>query len=678
MSKQTTLPIFFPQRKEEIENYVETLLNITLKSNYETEKLLLFSFLNMMFCSHKGIEDMCPAHLLFLLQQTGEGDIENQTLVDRLFAIVEEMDSDTSYQQLYWYLKETDEFVPAIIRLISIFQFYDNLFPEPVYIDNGKTLMYYPKTKRDDVFQIPDGVEKIRSYAFYGNPYIEIIKIPKTISLISPNAISNCVNLTAFIVNKENENFYSEFGILYKDKANPVLVKYPSGIQNAVVTISKKTKTILSYAFENCEALQEVVFETGNISLNDIAFTGCVNLNSVLILDGKGDLLNQQAFEGLVLDAPSKKKTEKETTTTVIEHYTPSQIHKMFNDYIVGHENAKKTLSVAVFSHIMRCNNPDSNIGKSNIMLCGPTGCGKTEFARTIAKCLKLPFITVDATSITETGMKGNDPTDMLKDLLIAANNDLEIAQNGIIYIDEIDKLASFGENAYRESYSKGVQQGLLKIIEGGVVPLRMDNTLKPTTINFDTSNILFIVGGAFGGITSPPSKSSIGFTENTNINIPKDNKKLEARDFIKYGMTEEFVGRFPVIVQLQPLTEDEIYRIMIEPKNSVVEQYKKLVSCMGSELNFDDELLHKIASDAIKSGTGARGLRTVIERLVENIIYELPDKKDVKKVIVHKGMIDNQESAQYILSNKKTLKTTKKRSPKTKTTEKKPPTISK
>lgn len=680
MPEHTIPPIFFPQRKEEIEKYTETILSHTLKTNYETEKLLLFSFLNMMFGANLGTEDICPAHLLFLLQQTGVGDEEGNTLVDRLFAVVDEIDSDRCYQQLYWYIKDTEDFVPAIIRLISIFQFYDNLFPEPVYIDNGKTLMYYPKTKENDIFEIPHGVEKIRPYAFSYNPFIEIIKIPETVSDIGQTSINSCLNLTSFIVDKNNKTFYSEFGVLYAYKDNPILIKYPSGIQNSAVTISKNTKEILPYAFERCEYLKEVTFESGDTNLHDSAFAGCFNLESLLILDGKGRSINHNAFEGTMLDIPKKENTSDKGDTTstpstatnfTLEHHTPSEIHQMFNDYIVGHEEAKKTLSVAVFSHIMRCNNPDTHIGKSNILLCGPTGCGKTEFARTIAKCLNVPFITADATSITETGMKGNDPTDMLKDLLIAANNNLEVAQNGIIYIDEIDKLASFGENAHRESYSKGVQQGLLKIVEGGIVPLRIEHPFNPVTINFDTSNVLFIAGGAFGSITSQNTsskKSSIGFSECIEA-IQKETplKKLDSRDFVKYGMTEEFIGRFPVIVQLQQLTEDEIYRIMTEPKNSVVEQYKKLVQCMGSELNFDDELLHKVASDAIKTGTGARGLRTVIERLVENIIYELPDKKNIKKVVVHKGMIDNQEAAKYILSNTKPLKPTRKRKIKSK-----------
>ena len=285
--------------------------------------------------------------------------------------------------------------------------------------------------------------------------------------------------------------------------------------------------------------------------------------------------------------------------------------------------------------------------------MCGPTGCGKTEFARTIAKCLNVPFVTADATSITETGMKGNDPTDMLKDLLIMADDDVEKAQRGIIYIDEIDKLASYGENTHRESYSKGVQQSLLRIIEGGIIPLRIESPMGHYTINFDTSNVLFIVGGAFGNLTSNPildKKKGIGFTQEMSTQEKaKNKKKLEAKDFVKYGMTQEFMGRFPVIVQLSELSENEIYKIMVEPKNSVVTQYKNLVKCIGSELVFEDELLHSIASNAVKTGTGARGIRTIIEQLVENIVFELPDKKDVKQVLVHKGMI-NQEEPKYIM----------------------------
>lgn len=674
MDNTTHNLIFFPEKREEIEEYVEKLLNYTLKENYETEKLILYTFLQMAFATKISTEDPCPASILFFLQQTNIADEEGRTLVDKLFLVSNEIDTDNSYQDLYWYLKDTFNFVPAIIRLISIFQFYDNLFPNPVYKNNGKTLVYYPKTKKDVIFEIPEGVTAIQSHAFSQNPYLEIIKIPQSVSQIGKMAFSECLNLTAFIVNKNNKKYYSEFGILYKNKNNPVLLKYPSGIQNTTVTISQEVSEILQFAFEKCRFLKEITIESSTTILNNSAFSNCFNLETVVLLDRKNPTINTEAFEGTQLDhspTPPQGANNESTSSDfpLLEIKTPSQINKMFDDYIVGHKDAKRTLSVAVYSHILRCNNPNDEIGKSNILLCGPTGCGKTEFARTIAKCLNVPFITIDATSITETGMKGNDPTDMLKDLLIASNNDLSAAQNGIIYIDEIDKLASFGENVHRESYSKGVQQSLLKIIEGGVIPLRMDNPYNPVTINFDTSNVLFIVGGAFGHMTSdnPVKKEKIGFSETLCLPNPQEttSKKFDSRDFVKYGMTEEFMGRFPVIVQLSSLTEEELYRIMTEPKNSVVEQYKKLIKRMGSELNFDDELLLKIASDAIKTGTGARGLRTVIEKLVENIIYELPDKTNVKTVIVHKGMLDNQETARYIATNIKPT-TKKKNSPST------------
>jgi ATP-dependent Clp protease ATP-binding subunit ClpX len=231
----------------------------------------------------------------------------------------------------------------------------------------------------------------------------------------------------------------------------------------------------------------------------------------------------------------------------------------------------------------------------------------------------------------------------MLKDLIIAANNDIGQAKNGIIYIDEIDKLAAFGENSHRESYSKGVQQGLLKIIEGGVIPIRYDQPGQSYTINFDTSNVLFIVGGAFNGIKEEQSEQkSIGFSSDIQTKVSETT--IEQKDFVKYGMTQEFMGRFPVVVQLNKLNEDEIYRIMIEPKNSIISQYKKLVNCIGAELIFEEELLRAIAQNAIKSNTGARGLRTVIEKLVEDVMYELPDKENIKKVVMHNGILNGQK----------------------------------
>ena len=478
--------------------------------------------------------------------------------------------------------------------------------------------------------------------------------------------------------------------------------------------VEDNIKKVKTFAFEKCHNLKEVSIMSSKTILEDGAFFYCDNVESITLLEGTIDDINKRAFTGMVLDTQKlgnkndnepanqmqdaldmddidekqikelspeellkvlenksleheKEQSNAEKLTPEIETdklkvRTPSEIKKMFDDYIIGHEEAKRTLSVAVYSHILRCNNQNRGIGKSNIILCGPTGCGKTEFARTIAKCLDVPFVTADATSITEVGWKGNDPTDMLRDLIIAADEDLEKAQKGIVYIDEIDKLAVFGENAHRESYSKGVQQGLLKIVEGGIVPIHIGNGTNEMVVNFDTSNVLFIAGGAFGSMTGQEENTTksrpIGFGsayENTEKKKTENKGKLEAKDFMKYGMTQEFIGRFPVIVQLQQLTEDDIYRIMVEPKNSVITQYKKLVSCIGPELEFDENLLRSIAKDAVKSGTGARGIRTIVEKLVEGVIFDLPDKKKVKKVKVKGNVEESKEEIEYIEENTET-----------------------
>ena len=665
MLNKITFP-YFPTNKDEINSYVENLLSYTLKTNFEAEKLLLHSMLNMMFDSSIPKEELNPHAVLHLLQMTAMEDDEGYSLLDRLYMASEETIEDQCVENLYWYMKETESFVPTVIRLISVYQFYDNLFDSPIISNDGKTLLRYPCHIKDSVYSIPDGIEKVASHAFTNNPHINTIKIPKTLKVIEKVSFGSLVNLKAFIVHKENKTFFSENGILYRNINNPVLIKYPPAIKNTYFIIPASVKKVKSFAFEGCNNLKEISFESGSIKLEDNAFLNCRHIDNIAILDGNGEMLNKKAFTGMMMEdrgnaenqntpeniEETNNQVQENKNENILEYHTPAEIKKMFDDYIVGHDEAKRTLAVAVYSHIIRCNNQNNSIGKSNIILCGPTGCGKTEFARTIAKCLNVPFVTADATSITETGMKGNDPTDMLKDLIIAADNDLNKAQNGIIYIDEIDKLATYGENAYRESYSKGVQQGLLKIIEGGIIPLRIDNPMHQYTINFDTSNILFIVGGAFGNMTTeaPTTKSQIGFVSEKTMQTPitSTGKKLEAKDFVKYGMTQEFMGRFPVIVQLKQLTENEIYRIMIEPKNSVITQYQSLVKCIGSKLIFEEDLLRSIAGNAVSTGTGARGIRTVIEQLVENIIFDLPSKKNIEKVLVHKGML-NGESPKYI-----------------------------
>ena len=668
---------YFPQTRDEIEEYVVSILDYSLKNDYESEKLLLFSIINLLFDTPQQF-DVCPQALLFLLQSTAMEDNNGRSILDNVFITLQENGISDNYIDVYWYLKASGVVPKSAMRLISIYQFYDMIFKDVVISDDGKTFMHYPKSKKDDTYIIPEGVENVAPHAFSKNKYITTIKIPKTLKTINKTSFVILPSLKNFVVSKDNPVFYSEYGILYgKSGTKPSLVKFPPANKCSFIHIPAKIGKIKSFAFDNCQNIKELALETGKTVLEDNAFANCLNLKTVTVFDKNKDMLNQNAFLGIELsnynetdkDIEETKNLQQENVTETEDEtidnenakseqkadtdtLTPSSIMKMFNDYIVGHDEAKKTLSVAVYSHILRCKNKNSGIGKSNILLCGPTGCGKTEFARTIAKCLNVPFVTADATSITETGMKGSDPTDMLKDLLIASNNNLSQAQNGIIYIDEIDKLASYGENAYRESYSKGVQQGLLKIIEGGVIPIRIENNMQQGTINFDTSNVLFIVGGAFGSMTSENADTKnkvIGFNSSEKQENKSIQENLQAKDFVKYGMTQEFIGRFPVIIQLKQLSENDIYRIMVEPKNSVITQYKNLVKCIGAELDFDDELLKYISKDAFNKGTGARGIRSVIEKLVENVIFELPDKDGVKKVIIHKGMLINKEPPKYI-----------------------------
>ena len=688
---------YFPENKDEILEYVEVLLSNTLKSNYEKEKLLLHSVIYMMFCSPLPKEELTPHTVLHLLESTSKLDEDGSTLLEKMYTISSPKLTNNTIEDIFWYLSECDCYVDVIIRLISVFQFYDQYFNKPVISEDGRIFYFYPNHLKNSRYSIPEGVEMINSYAFINNPYLTMIKFPKSVRFISNSAMLNLTNLTSITVHKENPFYTSEYGVLYKSRPEYILFKYPSALKNTTFTIPSEVKRVARFAFNSCNNLKEIQFINSDVHLDDASFVDCLHIENISVLSGQPLDFNQNAFQGMYLapidkededadenenenradsvtEKPNsdaninenteddelsngvKRKNEQETLKSVLEtkkfinkvKTTPSKIKAEFDEYIVGHEEAKKTLSVAVYSHLLRIKNKSLGISKSNILLSGPTGVGKTEFARTIAKMLDLPFVTIDATSITETGMKGNDPTDILKDLYYAADENIAKAQSGIIYIDEIDKLATFGENSHRESYSKAVQQGLLKIIEGGVIPVRIETAMQPITINFDTSNVLFIAGGAFNGLLEEEKETSkqIGFNNNTQ---PIEKKtKVEAKDYIKYGMTQEFMGRFPVLVRLNALSEDEICRILSEPKNSVIKQYERLVKCIGSELVFEDALLKKVASNAIKTGTGARGLKTVIENLLEGVIYELPDKTDVKKVVIHEKMFNN-EPAQYI-----------------------------
>ncbi len=363
---------------------------------------------------------------------------------------------------------------------------------------------------------------------------------------------------------------------------------------------------------------------------------------------------------------------------------SPSRITAFLNNYVVGQSQAKRTLAVAVYNHYKRVNmqlvddaNKLSNaldsdadslshveISKSNVLLLGPTGTGKTYLAQTLARTMNVPFTIADATTLTEAGYVGDDVETVLQRLLNAADGNIERAERGIIYIDEIDKIArKSGENTSitRDVSGEGVQQALLKLIEGTKATVPLKGTRKheeQEMVHIDTQGILFICGGAFVGlddiVRKRLGKHALGFGADWTVNEMTDEEVLQhvtAQDLADFGLLPEFVGRMPVITSLNPLTEDDLVNILTKPRNALVKQYQKLFASEGVELDFTEDAVKAVAKLAMERGTGARGLRSIMEGILEESMYVIPDRDDVVRVIIDKDVVNGVTSAQLELS---------------------------